>query len=77
MQPNLTEIQVKFDSGGLDICPIWWQNYVNLMHPLIDKLLMHKLYKDWKIKETHYDDEYMELTFPSEEVYVQFLLTYG
>ena len=76
MQQNILKI-VTFTTNDLYECPQWWINYVKQLAPLFEEKLMERLYNDWKVKERRNEDGFLELTFPSEEVYVQFLLTYS
>lgn len=64
----------------LSDCPIWWQNYVNNVFRKQDLYIRLRecLLNQWNIIKLNVPDvEMLTLIFPSEEVYVQFLLTYS
>lgn len=76
MRQNLTK-KIVFTSNALYGCPQWWINYIKAMSPLFEEALMKRLYKEWKVNGRKNEDDFLELIFPSEEVYIQFLLTYS
>lgn len=80
---NMNKEIIHIESGEfLTDCEEWWQNYVNLVWKNIDPTeeeFDKKLYDDWKIVATGEGKDYspLTITFPSKEVYIQFLLTYS
>lgn len=79
------KIEYNCNNGGCwYLCPDWWRNFVielDILHNDNRKEIIRNTLETWNIttnisdKSSSFDD--LVITFPSNEVYVQFMLTYS
>jgi hypothetical protein len=64
--------------GFLDLCPLWWQNFIIDIRPLSGRQIDKYLLDNWGVICNYYfNAEYFTIKFPSEEAAFQFMLIYA